>query len=78
MLLIPLVTPLIAVLLGVGLSGSRSDGEPLLGGSAILVGVGLVVFGESAVGCKFRAELSLSARDDPGELGMTVNWVRCL
>jgi drug/metabolite transporter (DMT)-like permease len=47
-LLIPLVTPLIAVLLGVVLLGERLAWGTLLGGSAILTGVGLVVFGKSA------------------------------
>jgi drug/metabolite transporter (DMT)-like permease len=46
-LLIPLVTPLIAVLLGVGLLGERLQWGTLLGGAAILVGVGLVVFGKA-------------------------------
>lgn len=44
-LLIPLVTPLIAVLLGVGFLGEAIGWGTALGGSAILVGVGLVVFG---------------------------------
>ncbi|MGH7497910.1 MAG: DMT family transporter [Gemmatimonadales bacterium] len=43
-LLIPLVTPLIAVLLGVGLLGEAIGWGTALGGSSILVGVGLVVF----------------------------------
>lgn len=46
-LLIPLVTPLIAVLLGVGLLGESIGWGTALGGSAILSGVGLVVFGRS-------------------------------
>ena len=44
-LLIPLVTPLIAVLLGVGLLGETLGWGTAVGGSAILLGVGLVVFG---------------------------------
>ncbi len=44
-LLIPLVTPLIAVLLGVWLLGETVGWGTGLGGSAILAGVGLVVFG---------------------------------
>ncbi len=46
-LLIPLVTPLIAVLLGVVLLGERLQWGTLVGGAAILTGVGLVVFGKS-------------------------------
>ena len=44
-LLIPLVTPLIAVLLGVGFLGETLGWGTAVGGSAILFGVGLVVFG---------------------------------
>lgn len=44
-LLIPLVTPLIAVLLGVALLGETIGWGTAMGGSAILVGVALVVFG---------------------------------
>ena len=46
-LLIPLVTPLIAVLLGVGYLDESIGWGTALGGSAILVGVSLVVFGGS-------------------------------
>ena len=46
-MLIPLVTPLIAVLLGVGALGESIGWGTALGGSAILFGVGLVVFGGS-------------------------------
>ncbi len=42
-LLIPLVTPLIAVLLGVVVLGERIGWGTAVGGSAILAGVGLVV-----------------------------------
>jgi drug/metabolite transporter (DMT)-like permease len=48
-LLIPLVTPLVAVLLGVLLLGERLAWGTLLGGAAILSGVGLVVFGKSVI-----------------------------
>lgn len=44
-LLIPLITPLIAVLLGVGFLGEAIGWGTALGGSAILAGVGLVVLG---------------------------------
>lgn len=46
-LLIPLVTPLVAVLLGVMLLGERLQWGTLVGGAAILTGVGLVVFGKA-------------------------------
>lgn len=48
-LLIPLVTPLIAVLLGVGFLGEAIGWGTALGGSAILLGVSLVVFGGGEV-----------------------------
>lgn len=44
-LLIPLVTPLIAVLLGMVVLGEKLGWGTAIGGSAILVGVGLVVVG---------------------------------
>ncbi len=46
-LLIPLVTPLIAVLLGVGVLGESIGWGTAIGGAAILIGVGLVVLGAS-------------------------------
>jgi drug/metabolite transporter (DMT)-like permease len=47
-LLIPLVTPLVAVLLGVTLLGEKIGWGTAAGGSAILVGVALVVFAGTA------------------------------
>jgi drug/metabolite transporter (DMT)-like permease len=47
-LLIPLVTPLIAVLLGVALLGEAIGWGTALGGSGILAGVSLVVFGRNS------------------------------
>jgi len=48
-LLIPLVTPLVAVLLGVGMLGETIGWGTAAGGSAILVGVTLVMFGGSSL-----------------------------
>jgi drug/metabolite transporter (DMT)-like permease len=60
-LLIPLVTPLVAVLLGVSLLGEMIGWGTAAGGSAILVGVALVVFGAGPLKI-LRPEFSRSGR----------------
>jgi drug/metabolite transporter (DMT)-like permease len=67
-LLIPLVTPLIAVLLGVVLLGERLQWGTLLGGAAILAGVGLVVFGKSITALRAESRPSPVLRELGEEL----------